>query len=57
MKCAVKIFLFLLAPAQISVPVDVKSKTGTGKMLCFIHGKGLIRLRFQLTRKAVQRKV
>ena len=57
MKCAVKIFLFLLALAQISVPVDVKSKTGTGKMLCFIHGKGLIRLRFQLTRKAVQRKV
>ena len=57
MKCAVKIFLFLLAPAQISVPVDVKSNTGTGKMLCFIHGKGSIRLHFQLTRRAVQRKV
>ena len=32
MKYAVKIFLCLLAPAQISVPVDVKSEAGTGKM-------------------------
>ena len=32
MKHVVKIYLCLLAPAQISVPVDGKSETVTGKM-------------------------
>ena len=32
MKHGVKIYLYLLAPAQISVPVDGKSEAATGKM-------------------------
>ena len=56
MKYVVKIFLCLLAPAQISVPVDVRSKALAGKMLCLIQDKHLIRLHFQLMRRAAQKK-
>ena len=56
MKYVVKIFFCLLAPTQISVPVDVKSKAATGKMLCLIQDKHSIRLHFQLMRRAVQKK-
>ena len=44
MKLVVKIYLFLLAPAQISAPVDGKSEAATGK--CLIQNRGLIRLHF-----------
>ena len=56
MKYLVKIFLCLLAPAQISVPVNVKSKAAAGKILCLIQDKHSIRLHFQLMRRAVQKK-
>lgn len=56
MKYVVKIFLCLLAPAKISVPVDVKSKSATGKMLCLMQDKRLIRLHFQLNIRAFQKK-
>ena len=56
MKCTVKIFFYLLAPAQISVPVDVKSEAATGKMLCLVQDKGAISLLFQLMRRSIQKK-
>ena len=56
MKYVIKIFLCLLAPAQISLPVDVKSKAATGKMLCLIQDKGSIKLHFQLMKRTVQKK-
>ena len=56
MKFGVKIFLFLLAPAQISVPVDEKREAAAGTMLCLIQYRGTVRLLFQLMRRAVQKK-
>lgn len=56
MKYVVKIFLCLLAPAKISVLVDVKSKAATGEMLCLMQDKHFIRLHFQLNIKAFQKK-
>ena len=37
MKYMVKVFLCLLAPAQISVPIDEKSEAAAGKMLYLIQ--------------------